>query len=136
MIPRVMSKTTLPSLRRITTIDPDNSSKMLCPICLKVLIRLNQIHQILIKMERKIVKCLIHSKGLMAVQTHRKLSLAQATTLRNLYQPYFYWGGGGWNPLPSGFPSITQKRERLFSSNLATFFIDKWATICHIKLED
>ena len=31
-----VSKTTLPSLRRIVTIDLDNSSKMLCPICLKV----------------------------------------------------------------------------------------------------
>ena len=80
-----VSKTTLPSLRRIMTIDLDNSSKMLCPICLKVLIRLNQIHQILIKMEKKNVKCLIYSKGLMAIQTHRKLSLAKATTLRNLY---------------------------------------------------
>ena len=44
-------------------------------------------------------------------------------------------GGGGIHP-PSGFCSITQKREKLFSSNLATFFIDKWATICIIKLED
>ena len=36
----------------------------------------------------------------------------------------------------SGFSSITQKREKLFSSNLATFFIDKWVTICSIKIED
>ena len=44
--------------------------------------------------------------------------------------------GEGWNPPPSGFSSITQKRGKLFSSNLAAFFIDKWVTICTIKLED
>ena len=44
-------------------------------------------------------------------------------------------GGGGWNPPPSGFSSITQKLKKIFSSNLATFFIDKWVIICTIKLE-
>ena len=37
---------------------------------------------------------------------------------------------------PSGFSSITQKREKIFSSNLVNFCIDKWVTICTIKLED
>ena len=37
---------------------------------------------------------------------------------------------------PSGFSNITQKREKICSSNLATFFIDKWVIIFIIKLED
>ena len=37
---------------------------------------------------------------------------------------------------PSGFLSITQKREKISSSNFVTFFIDKWVTVCTIKLED
>ena len=45
-------------------------------------------------------------------------------------------GGGGWNPPPSGFSSITQKREKIFSLNLVTFFIDKWVINFTIKLED
>ena len=39
-------------------------------------------------------------------------------------------------PNPSGFSSITQKREKIFSSNLVTSVIDKWITIYIIKLED
>ena len=46
--------------------------------------------------------------------------------------------GGWWNPPPPprGFFNISQKRGKIFSSNLVTFFIDKWVTICTIKLED
>ena len=43
---------------------------------------------------------------------------------------------GEWNPPLSGFSSITQKRKKVFSSNLVTFFIDKWVTTCTFKLED
>ena len=44
-----------------------------------------------------------------------------------------------FNPISTGgaperFSSITQKREKLFTSNLATFFIDKWVTICTIHV--
>ena len=35
-------------------------------------------------------------------------------------------GGGGRNPPLSGFSSITQKRGKIFSSNLVTFFIGNW----------
>ena len=50
----------------------------------------------------------------------------------------FLLGGGGGGEIhpPSGFSSITQKREKIFSSNLVTFFIDKWVIIFTIKLED
>ena len=34
------------------------------------------------------------------------------------------------------FSSNTKKREKIFSSNLATSVLDKWVTICTIKLED
>ena len=44
-------------------------------------------------------------------------------------------GGGGESP-PSGFSSITQKREKIFCSNLVTSCNDKWVTIYNIKLED
>ena len=47
------------------------------------------------------------------------------------------WGGGGGDGIPSsGFSSITQKREKIFSSHLVTYFIDKWVTIFITKLED
>ena len=36
----------------------------------------------------------------------------------------------------SGFSSITEKREKMFSSTFVTFFIDSKVTICIIKLED
>ena len=39
-------------------------------------------------------------------------------------------------PPPSDFSSITQKQEKIISSNLVTFLIDKCVIICTIKLED
>ena len=47
--------------------------------------------------------------------------------------PFLLAGGGGWNPPPSGFSRITQKREKIFSSNLVTFSL---IIICTIKLEN
>ena len=42
------------------------------------------------------------------------------------------------NPISSlsGFSSITQKREKIFPSNFVKFCINKWVTLCTIKLED
>ena len=42
-------------------------------------------------------------------------------------------GGVGFHP-SSGYSSITQKREKIFSLNLVTFVIDKWVIICTIRL--
>ena len=50
--------------------------------------------------------------------------------------PYTMSTGRGSNTPLRSFSSITQKREKVFSSNLLTFFIKKWMTICTIKLED
>ena len=36
----------------------------------------------------------------------------------------------------SGFSNITTKQEKIFSSNLVTFVIDKRVTICITEIED
>ena len=47
-----------------------------------------------------------------------------------------FLGGGVESTSSRGFSNITQKRDQIFFSNLVTFLIDKWVTICTIKIED